>query len=562
LLKLVALVVAVAAFSVTAAQAASNPALTFNVSGYKVLFGHKLTLSGRLASGAVGQPVGIFSRRFGNDSMLKIATVKTAGGGKWTYAVEPSISTTYQARVGLTVTRSLTVGVKPAVTVSQLGDGTIWTHIAAGGSFAGQLVELQHQTGTSWTTVAKAALNSSSSVTFPSPIAAGTETVRIAMSVNQAGSGFLGANSDPLLFHAMLVTLTPTAKAVLYGNTLELTGRISSKQAGQIVTILGWKYGHSSPTKSTIVITRAGGFWNTSDKPTIRTSYQARWSGNSSSKVVVGVAANVTVTQLISGKISAHLAAGHPLTGRLVELQEMKPGLGWTTLAQLPLNRNGNATFPAPITTGTATLRIAMSVNQAGAGYLGASSHELAYQTKFVSILAPATKVLYGKSLSLTGQISSLTSSEKITILAWKFGRSAPVKVGSVSTLAGGHWSFPVKPGIQTSYVARWGGSTSTKILVGVEPLATLSTLANGRIAANVSAGSSFTGKKILLQELRLGVGWRTISQGALNRHSSFIFPQLVASRTNQTLRLAMSVNQAGAGFLGTLSHAFIYRGK
>jgi hypothetical protein len=558
--KLSVLVVAIAVLSATATQAASNPAITFNVSAFKVLFGHKLTLSGRAASGSAGQPVSIFSRRYGNAAMTKLATTKTHTGGTWSYKIKPSISTTYQARLGATISRNLTIGVKPAVTVSQLGDGTIWTHIAAGRSFLGQSVELQKQAGTGWATVAKATLNATSSVTFPSPVATGTETVRVAFSVNQAGAGFLGANSDSLLFHAQLVTLIPTAQKVLYGNRVALAGRITSHQAGQIVTILAWKYGHSSPEKATIVITRKDGFWNTSDQPTIRTTYQARWSGNQSIKSVVAVEPAVTVSQLISGKLSTRVIAGEPLTGRTVELQQLDLGIGWKTLSQLPVNKIGEVTFPAPaITTGTATLRIAMSVNQAGAGYLGTTSHDLTYQTKFVSLAIPAAKVLFGKSIRLSGQVSSLKRGEKITILAWKYGHSAPSKVGTVSTLTGGHWSFPIRPTIQTSYVARWLASNSVKLLVGVEPLATSNMLANGRIATHIAAGHSFAGRKVQLQELKLGIGWRTIQQLPLNRYSSVVFPALSVGG-NTALRIAFSVNQAGAGFLGTISHAFTYR--
>jgi hypothetical protein len=559
--KLSVLIVAIAVLSATAAQAASNPAITFNVSAFKVLFGHKLTLSGRAASGSAGQPVSIFSRRYGNTGMTKIATTKTHAGGAWSYKISPSISTTYQARLGSTISRNLTIGVKPAVTVSQLGDGTIWTHIAAGQSFLGQSVELQKQVGASWATVAKATLNATSSVTFPAPVAAGTETVRVAFSVNQAGKGFLGANSNPLLFHAQLVTLVPAAAKVLYGNRVALSGRITSHQAGQIVTMLAWKYGHSAPEKATIVLTRTGGYWNTSDKPTIRTTYQARWSGNQSIKSVVAVEPAVTVSQLINGKISTRVLAGEPLTGRIVELQQLNLGLGWKTLDQLPLNKIGEVTFPAPvITTGAATLRIAMSVNQAGAGYLGTTSHELAYQTKFVSLAIPATKVLFGNSLRLSGQVSSLKKGEKITILAWKYGQSAPTPIKTISTVAGGHWSFRVSPTIQTSYVARWVSSDSVKVLVGVEPLATLTMLPNGRISTHIAAGHSFVGKNVQLQWLRLGVGWQTIEQLPLNQNSSAVFPAL-SGRNGSALRIALSVNQAGVGFLGSISHAFTYHG-
>jgi hypothetical protein len=558
--KLSVLVVAFVVLSATAAQAASNPAITFNVSAFKVLFGHKLTLSGRTASGHAGQPVSIFSRRYGNTGMTKIATTKTHAGGAWSYKITPSISTTYQARLGAVISRNLTIGVKPAVTVSQLGDGTIWTHIAAGHSFLGQSVELQKQAGAGWATVAKATLNATSSVTFPAPVATGTETVRIAFSINQAGKGFLGANSDPLLFHAQLVTLMPTALKVLYGNRIALSGRITSHQAGQIVTMLAWKYGHSSPEKATIVLTRAGGYWNTSDKPTIRTTYQARWSGNQSIKSVVAVEPAVTVSQLINGKISTRVLAGEPLTGRIVQLQELKPGLGWSTLSQLPLNKIGEVTFPAPVTTGTATLRIAMSVNQAGAGYLGTTSHELAYQTKFVSLAIPATKVLFGNSLRLSGQVSSLKKGEQITILAWKYGQSSPTRIKTISTTTGGHWSFRVSPTIQTSYVARWASSDSVKVLVGVQPLATLTMLSNGRISTHIAAGHSFAGRNVQLQALKLGVGWRTIKQLPLNKNSSAVFPAL-SGRNGGALRIALSVNQAGVGFLGSISHAFTYNG-
>lgn len=61
------------------------------------------------------------------------------------------------------------------------------------------------------------------------------------------------------------------------------------------------------------------------------------------------------------------------------------------------------------------------------------------------------------------------------------------------------------------------------------------------------------------LQQLQLGLGWRTITQMPLNRNSSAIFPAVATVGANSTLRIAMSVNEAGAGFLGTTSHAFLY---
>jgi hypothetical protein len=200
-----------------------------------------------------------------------------------------------------------------------------------------------------------------------------------------------------------------------------------------------------------------------------------------------------------------------------------------------------------------------MSVNQAGIGFLGTSSHTLVYHTKFVSLAAPAAKVLYGKSLLLSGQISARTSGVAITILGWKYGHSAPTRIGAVKTGKDGHWSFRVRPGIQTGYVARWGASDSAKLLVGVQPLATLTQLGDGRIATHIAAGRSFAGRNVQLQQLQSGLGWHTVTQMPLNHNSSAIFPALSSVGANSTLRIAMSVNEAGAGFLGTTSHAFSY---
>jgi hypothetical protein len=53
------------------------------------------------------------------------------------------------------------------------------------------------------------------------------------------------------------------------------------------------------------------------------------------------------------------------------------PGV-WVKVAQAMLNRNSSAVIP--LTLPASTLRIAMSVNEAGAGYLAAVSRTLVYK--------------------------------------------------------------------------------------------------------------------------------------------------------------------------------------
>ena len=50
----------------------------------------------------------------------------------------------------------------------------------------------------------------------------------------------------------------------------------------------------------------------------------------------------------------------------------------WATVARLRLNRLSNATFAIKLPKGRSTIRVAMSINQAGAGYLGGTSRAFA----------------------------------------------------------------------------------------------------------------------------------------------------------------------------------------
>jgi hypothetical protein len=60
-----------------------------------------------------------------------------------------------------------------------------------------------------------------------------------------------------------------------------------------------------------------------------------------------------------------------------VKLQQRSSG-SWRTLAQMPLDSHSSAIFTKKL--GTSTIRIAISVNQAGPGFLGSTSGVLGYQ--------------------------------------------------------------------------------------------------------------------------------------------------------------------------------------
>jgi hypothetical protein len=164
--------------------------------------------------------------------------------------------------------------------------------------------------------------------------------------------------------------------------------------------------------------------------------------------------------------------------------------------------------------------------------------------------------VLYGHAVTLSGRISSGERGQQIVILARQYGQAAPTEGATVTTGAGGRWSFRVAPSTQTSYSVRWGGAKTRAITVGVEPRVTVVLLGNGLIAAHVAADRPLTGRVVELQKFMSAKRWSTILRMPLDRRATAIFPPI--SNAAATLRIAMSVNQAGAGLLGARSHAFV----
>ena len=79
-----------------------------------------------------------------------------------------------------------------------LGRNSGWIiHAAAGVSFDGKAVEFQRHNALTgqWATLKKVILNSKSSARVVYKLPKGLNRLRVTMSVNQAGAGFLGAIS-------------------------------------------------------------------------------------------------------------------------------------------------------------------------------------------------------------------------------------------------------------------------------------------------------------------------------------------------------------------------------
>jgi plastocyanin len=179
------------------------PTLTFAASSQYVVYGDKVTLSGQVSNHKGGESVTIYYQPYPQPNLIERATLLTAADGTFSFIVSPQIATSYQAAWKGAYATPTSIQVQPKVT---LGRNNGWIiHAAAGVSFAGKAVQLQRLntlTG-QWVTLKKVLLNSKSSAKVLYKLPKGLNQLRVTMSVNQAGAGFLGAISPTVRWHQL-----------------------------------------------------------------------------------------------------------------------------------------------------------------------------------------------------------------------------------------------------------------------------------------------------------------------------------------------------------------------
>jgi hypothetical protein len=178
------------------------------------------------------------------------------------------------------------------------------------------------------------------------------------------------------------VTIRASALAVVFGQHVTLSGAVSGGQAGETVTVYAQRYGETSFRSIATVLTTAGGSWSYAAKPSIRTDYEASWKTAPSSPVAVGVHPLVTLRSLSGVRFSTHVAAGRSFAGRYVKLQRLSALGQWVTLSMKQLNSGSSTVFHPKLAKGISKLRVTISVNQAGAGYLGGTSRTISYRRR------------------------------------------------------------------------------------------------------------------------------------------------------------------------------------
>ncbi len=172
------------------------------------------------------------------------------------------------------------------------------------------------------------------------------------------------------------VTLTVLARQVVFGGRITLSGVVPTRRAGESVAIFSQPYGGGSYRSITTVLTGIDGTWAYIAKPGIGTSYLASWRGGMSAPVSVGVHPAISLRQTASKRFLVRVAASRSFARRLVQVQRRSNGR-WRTIKRVRLGVRSRAEIRVSLPKGRSTIRIAFSVNQAGAGFLGGTSRAL-----------------------------------------------------------------------------------------------------------------------------------------------------------------------------------------
>jgi plastocyanin len=174
------------------------------------------------------------------------------------------------------------------------------------------------------------------------------------------------------------VTLATSLPQISYGTRITLSGQINSKKAGENVQLSYLTYGQGSEVVLATVITGTDGLFSFNVTPKILTTYRATWKGASSLPVQTAIAPAISFGRM-NGFVT-RVYAGRSMARKQVQLQRFTNFGQWVTIKRVSLDLNSRARFQVKLPMGANRLRIAMSVNQAGAGYLAGFSQEIIYR--------------------------------------------------------------------------------------------------------------------------------------------------------------------------------------
>ena len=175
------------------------PSVSIALSAPIVFYGAGVRLTGFVSSGAANQDVSIWEKPFGSASFIKQADLKTGTSGAYDFTDVPQVLSEYQARWGSRASAVVGVGVRPRITFIRRAPWFV-TSARAGRSLAGRWVYVQRRSSLGqWVNRKKVRIGSSGARRFRMDLPRGRHILRVFMTTNQAGTGYVWSHSRTLV---------------------------------------------------------------------------------------------------------------------------------------------------------------------------------------------------------------------------------------------------------------------------------------------------------------------------------------------------------------------------
>jgi plastocyanin len=242
-------------------------------------------------------------------------------------------------------------GFSPTSVTIATGDAVKWTNrdtkthqiVANNGSFASPVIK----PGNGYTHVFKAA-----------------GTFRYHDALHPALTGKVVVKGPP-----PAVTIGAAAPILTYGQSTHISGAVSSGRSGETVTIWAQPYGQASYVQIARLLTTTNGVWDLVVRPTLLTSFTARWKTAVSQPIGVQLRPNVLFS--VSKRYAfVKVKSDRSLAGRKVYIQRFTRFHQWVKMRRVILGASSQKLFRMKLKPGRYTLRVFMSLNQVGPGYL------------------------------------------------------------------------------------------------------------------------------------------------------------------------------------------------
>ena len=176
------------------------PSVSIAASTPIALYGSQIAVGGRISSGRSGEEVVVYGRRYGEVSFVQLAVVLTGDQGVWSYTVKPELLSSYQAQWRNLKSAEVTVAVQPKLTLKRIG-GWFVVRVDAARSFKNRWVYVQRRSALGqWVKLRRVVIGTATSQRFKVELPRGLSRLRLFMTVNQAGVGYLASTSNTLLF--------------------------------------------------------------------------------------------------------------------------------------------------------------------------------------------------------------------------------------------------------------------------------------------------------------------------------------------------------------------------